>query len=68
MRSVFHKGPLVSIAPEMLELFLFRACLMQKKIKKYSRKAMIQYQSSRNSEEWQSGNFALEGRLEMLCR
>ena len=59
MRSVFYKGPLLFIAPELLELVSLPSLLNAKIYKKDARKAMMKYQSSGNSEEWQSGNFWL---------
>ena len=59
MRSVFYKGPLVYIAPEILKLVSLPSLLNAKIYKKDARKAMMKYQSSGNAEEWQSGNFLL---------
>ena len=53
MRSVFYKGPLVSIAPKILELVSLPSLLNAKNYKKDARKAMMKYQSSGNEEEWQ---------------
>ena len=56
-RSVFYKGPLLSIIPEILELVTPPTLLNVKIYKKDVRKALIKYQSSGDAEEWQSCNF-----------
>ena len=59
IRSVFYKGPLLSIIPEISELVTPPTLFNAKIYKKYIRKALIKYQSSGDAEEWQSGNFLL---------
>ena len=58
-RSVFYKGPLLSIIPEISELVTRPTLFNAKVYKKDVRKALIKYQSSGDPEEWQSGNFLL---------
>ena len=58
-RSVFYKGPLLSIIPETLELVTPPTLFNAKIYKKNERKALIKYQSPGDAEEWQSGNFLL---------
>ena len=58
-RSVFYKGPLLSIIPEISELVTTPTLLNAKFYKKDVRKALVKYQSSGDAEEWQSGNFLL---------
>ena len=64
IRSVFYKGPLLSIIPEISELVTPPTLFNAKIYKKYIRKALIKYQSSGNAEEWQSGNFLLSNILD----
>ena len=58
-RSVFYKGPLLSIIPEISELVTPSTLLNAKIYKKDVKNALIKYQSSGNAEEWQSNNFLL---------
>ena len=58
-RSVFYKGPLLSVIPEISELVTPPTLLNAKIYKKDVRKALVKYQSSGDAEEWQSGNFLL---------
>ena len=58
-RSVFYKGPLLSVIPEISELVTSPTLLNAKIYKKDVRKALVKYQSSGDAEEWQSGNFLL---------
>ena len=59
MRSVFYKGPLVSIIPKILDHVTLPSLLNAKIYKNNIRKALMSNQSSGNAEEWQSGNFLL---------
>ena len=58
-RSVFYKGPLLSIIPKISELITPPTLLNAKIYKKDIRKALMKYQSSGDTKEWQSGNFLL---------
>ena len=52
-------GPLVSKAPEILELVSLPSLLNAKIYKKDALKAKMKYQSSVYGEEWQLGNFLI---------
>ena len=58
-RSVFYRGPLLSIIPEISELTTLPSLINPKIYKSNVRKALKTVQSQGNEGEWQSNNFLL---------
>ena len=59
VRSVFYKGPLLSIIPAIVDLVTLPNLLNIKIYKKDVKRALMEYQSSGNANEWQSSNFLI---------